>query len=232
MNRVRGLIEHRVIRIPLMVASLLLIGYAILSMLGLLEAGYRSDVMDFCSAFLLYTVIVFLADDYLFDPLHDRWQRLRDWLSIESPQSQPVQAQTIQHTSHYQHNQYEAIRYLYDADTIIERQAVLDYMIEEDLLVKAKLRLMNLDHAYLIKANLAYANLDSTDLQDANLAGANLAKVNLCRANLANANLTLANLFETGLNGAILPDGTEWTFGTDMRRFTDPDHADYWMATQ
>ena len=124
------------------------------------------------------------------------------------------------------------IRHLQDAETSIERQAVLDYMIEEGLLVKAKLRLMNLDHAYLIKANLAYANLDRSNLREANLAGANLAKVNLCRADLTDANLTLVNLFETSLNGTILPDGTEWVYGTDMQRFTNPDHADYWDMAQ
>ncbi|MEL6406935.1 MAG: pentapeptide repeat-containing protein [Chloroflexota bacterium] len=72
-------------------------------------------------------------------------------------------------------------------------------------------------------ASLFRANLSSSDLEEADLSGANLGKANLSGADLRKANLAHANL-----NNATLPDGTIWTPITDMTRFTDPAHPDFW----
>jgi uncharacterized protein YjbI with pentapeptide repeats len=57
---------------------------------------------------------------------------------------------------------------------------------------------------------------------------ANLGEVNLGGANLQGAILKRANLDEF----TILPDGTKWTPDTDMARFTDPDHPDFWRPEE
>jgi uncharacterized protein YjbI with pentapeptide repeats len=96
-------------------------------------------------------------------------------------------------------------------------------------------------------ANLQGANLSGANLQRALLGSANLQEVDLTEANLQGANLNEANLLNADLTGAIfdvntvLPDGgctwddgalemcdSHWTPDTDMGRFTDPEHPDFW----
>jgi len=79
--------------------------------------------------------------------------------------------------------------------------------------------LHNLGYSPLVGANLQGAMLLSANLQGANLAGANLQRTMLASANLQGARLS---------ERTRLPDGTNWTPGTDMARFTDPDHPDFW----
>jgi uncharacterized protein YjbI with pentapeptide repeats len=78
---------------------------------------------------------------------------------------------------------------------------------------------------------------------DANLQGANLFNANLERANLWKANLEGAILWRANLEGAnliatrfdeekILPDRSKWTPDTDMRRFIDPEHDDFWRSNR
>jgi hypothetical protein len=119
----------------------------------------------------------------------------------------------------------------------------------------AHLSMANLQGANLERANLrgvdlscSGANLQEARLEEANLQGADLAFANLQRANLRRANLRGAHLYSANLEGAhlaeanlqgailhkdlyklmTLPDGTEWTSDTDMARFTDPKHPDFW----
>jgi hypothetical protein len=100
----------------------------------------------------------------------------------------------------------------------------------------ANLRRANLQGARLFEANLrgAYlfeANLRGADLQLVNLQGAYLWLVNLQAAHLLEANLQGANLVEVEFDKATtLPDGTKWTSGTEMARFTDPDHPNFWRS--
>jgi len=112
----------------------------------------------------------------------------------------------------------------------------------------------DLQRAYLSGADFQRANLAGTKLQGAHLSGVNLQGAwlegtNLQKAGLFDANLQRAWLEGTDLRGAlltwanlqgahswgvlldestILPDETKWTPGTDMARFTDPDHPDFW----
>ena len=107
----------------------------------------------------------------------------------------------------------------------------------------AKLSAANLQHAGLYYTNLQGANLQGAVLQgaqlwgtvlqgaklwDANLRDADLQTTVLQGAGLSNANLQGANLRGAVLPGAQLPDGTKWTPETDMARFTDPTHPDFW----
>ncbi len=107
----------------------------------------------------------------------------------------------------------------------------------------ANLNKADLWGANLNKANLECANLTETNLEDANLNKANLWGANLTEADLDGANLSAANLRHANLQDAIideitrfdettrLPDGTYWTPGTDMSRFTDPNHPNFWRST-
>jgi hypothetical protein len=87
----------------------------------------------------------------------------------------------------------------------------------------------NLQEAFLEGANLQWAILVRANLQGAALSDAKLQKASLARANLQGASLLGANLQDAEFNGGTtLPDGTNWTPDTDMTRFTDPDHPDFW----
>jgi hypothetical protein len=94
----------------------------------------------------------------------------------------------------------------------------------------ADLRLANLQGVDLKGANLQGADLRLGKLQDAILADADLRGADLCWANLQGASLYQANLQGAGFDEhTTLPDGTAWTPDTDMARFTDPDHPDFWQ---
>jgi len=116
-------------------------------------------------------------------------------------------------------------------------------------LQKAALNYANLQDAMLLSANLQEASLHLANLQDAKLVGANLQGATLVGANLQEAwlfeaNLQGADLSEANLRGALLattetdaaefdeetqlPDYTQWSPQTDMERFTDPEHLEFW----
>ncbi len=100
----------------------------------------------------------------------------------------------------------------------------------------------NFSSAELVKANLSYtdlsnANLQGADLSDANFSYANLWRVDLQKSTLKFTNFAQADLAEADFSGAtfeedtILPDGSNWSPATDMARFTDPDHPDFWRSS-
>jgi uncharacterized protein YjbI with pentapeptide repeats len=84
----------------------------------------------------------------------------------------------------------------------------------------------NLRGAYIVNANLMGANF-----QDANLFGADLKYCKLQKANLQKANLQNVRNIESARFSpeTILPDGLLWTPDTDMTRYTDPNHPDFWQ---
>jgi hypothetical protein len=114
----------------------------------------------------------------------------------------------------------------------------------------ADLNQADFSSANLTNADLSHkpdrnaTNLIATIFIDANLSGANLTGAVLASADLHGANLNLtelskADLSGVSLNGAvldgtifdeetILPDGNRWTAHSDMRRFTDPEHPQFW----
>jgi uncharacterized protein YjbI with pentapeptide repeats len=105
-----------------------------------------------------------------------------------------------------------------------------------------------LEGANLQCASLDWANLTSANLTNANLQGANLYNTKLHSANLQGAclrgavNLDLPSFTPLFNEKTVLPDAkriddfniTEtrydkyWTPGTDMTRYTNPEHPDYW----
>lgn len=98
----------------------------------------------------------------------------------------------------------------------------------------ANLKRASFPQAYLKGADLMGANLEGANLHGVNLEGVNLIDANLEGAylggtNLKGAYLIGANLEEAQLGFATLPDGTKWTTDTDMSRFTDENHPDFWL---
>jgi len=88
----------------------------------------------------------------------------------------------------------------------------------------------NLTETILTEAILTKANLEFAYLGDAVLVGANLTGANLVGASLEGGDLVGAVLVNAKFNEeTYLPDETKWTPETDMTRYTDPDHPDFWQ---
>jgi len=107
--------------------------------------------------------------------------------------------------------------------------------LQEAFLLGAKLQRTPMFRANLQKADLSLANLQEAILAGANLKGAIMWDANLELAELVagvymgmkdNPETWEAEFDET----TILPDGTNWTPDTDMERFTDPKHSDFWRS--
>lgn len=135
----------------------------------------------------------------------------------------------------------------------LRRANLQDASITRANLTLADMREVNLQGVLLHFANLKGANLAGANLQEANLGYANLQEANLTGANLQGvysvihddmmaevyfqgADLSGANL-EGTIPGVficdettILPDGSNWTPDTDMTRFSDPEHSDFWRS--
>jgi hypothetical protein len=88
----------------------------------------------------------------------------------------------------------------------------------------------HLQGATLSRADLRWVYLSDADLRQADLRWANLKAANLEYANLEGATLRHASLDRAHLRGATLPDGSTWTPSSDLGRFTDPAHPDFWPA--
>lgn len=84
----------------------------------------------------------------------------------------------------------------------------------------------SLQGAYLVGADLREAILVGADLEGACLVGADLRGVFLAYANLRGARLKAARFDD----GTTLPDRTKWMPGTDMARFTNPAHPEFWRS--
>jgi len=88
------------------------------------------------------------------------------------------------------------------------------------------MRKANLQEVDLIEVNLQGATMSFANLRDANLTGANLRGADFDDADLQQADLRDALFAKT----TELPDGTYWTDDTDMTRFTNPEHPDFWRS--
>ena len=120
--------------------------------------------------------------------------------------------------------------------------------LQQALLLQANLQEAFLEGAILEKADLWSANLQQTKLTGANLQQTLLRNANLHGANLARVNLAGAEIHESTKfdNRTVLPDaniigsdqdGTPlydkyWTPETKMKRYTDPDHPDFWQPPE
>jgi len=107
-----------------------------------------------------------------------------------------------------------------------------------------------LERAYLSNVNLSGADLMGADMREsdlvrtnltnaqmrfANLTGAYLGAADLRGTNLQDCNLLNAHLTDMYFGNAqfneetVLPDGTRWSSGADLSRFTEASHPDFWQ---
>lgn len=94
----------------------------------------------------------------------------------------------------------------------------------------ASLNRAQLPGANFADANLYAATLTGSSLHEANFSGADLRVADLKNADLSGANLTGASLSGAQWNESTrLPDGSMWSPETDLGRFTDAQHPDYWQ---
>ncbi len=107
---------------------------------------------------------------------------------------------------------------------------------EDSLLHLIRLSRANLKEADLWGANLKRVTLWRTNLKGANLTSANLQEALLWHTYLQGAMMRYINLQGADLTNAqfdettILPDGKAWTPETDLTRFTDPNHPNFWRS--
>lgn len=152
---------------------------------------------------------------------------------------------SILSSANLQHSNLEGanLEGAYLMDTNLSGAYLSEANLRNTRLSRADLRNTNLSRANLHEAHLARAILWDANLEGAKLFNANLAEVlfrdanlegaDLRRANLSGAQLTLANvwcvIWANDDNGfpAVLPDGIKWKPGTDMKKYTDPDHHEY-----
>ena len=126
-----------------------------------------------------------------------------------------------------------AIEQLYEKGWLVGR----DSLLKGENLSKANLRSANLQYANLRRADLQNAHLYKADLSYANPQGAKLTGANLRKAKLWFADFQGAFLVDVNLHGAdywktTLPDGTPCTQPTDLDRFTNRDHPDFWTTVE
>lgn len=103
----------------------------------------------------------------------------------------------------------------------------------------------NWENAVLVEANLSRTILTFTNMKNACLHSCDLSNAQLNLANLENAKLMYSNLRASKSintvwfnNETILPDplinnkglyvSKHWTLDTDMARYTNPQHPDFW----
>lgn len=116
---------------------------------------------------------------------------------------------------------------------------------EESLLAGQEATRANMDGVNLVEANLERTDFYKSTLRNVNAFATkahntNFGFTDLTNADFVIADLTGANLDSAILDGvifyhpnqgaAILPDGTPWTEDTDMRRFTDHTHPNFWRS--
>lgn len=109
--------------------------------------------------------------------------------------------------------------------------------LEESDLRAADLSQANLKDVEMQNANLEKAVLGFTDLQGADLQGCCFRGALFIQANLRGADLEFSDLkgacFQNTLfdQTTTLPDGSLWRPNTDLARFTDPNHPEFWRST-
>jgi hypothetical protein len=96
--------------------------------------------------------------------------------------------------------------------------------LQDVALPNARMALTNLRHAKLTRANLRNVYFKGADMQSVCLRGADLRGANLNDANIIDAHFDEETVLDSE---TILPDCTYWEEGTDISRYTNPQHPDF-----
>jgi hypothetical protein len=106
-------------------------------------------------------------------------------------------------------------------------------------LMRANLEGVRMWDTDMVNTDLHAASLHGAKLERVNLKGANLWKADLSGMKMRDGNMEGADLMYANLTGAVfenvefdaetrLPDGSHWSPQTDLGRFTNPRHPDFW----
>ena len=112
-------------------------------------------------------------------------------------------------------------------DTDLRGANLASASLQEANLSFVNLQDSNLGGANLRDASFRFADLQGASMVEAELEGAQLRGVNLQGATLVNANF---NTKTTLPNDNPFGKRSFWTPDTDMKRFTDPNHPDFWRS--
>ena len=136
-------------------------------------------------------------------------------------------------------------------DGSLRNQLLIAANLQEGILIAADLQETQLLRANLQDAKLVHAKLNQSILWGANFQQATMLGAELNGANLRCANLEGAWMQEASLKGTMLrdanlqnahlddvhfsdktclPDGTFWSPETDLTRFTDSNHPQFWRS--
>jgi hypothetical protein len=92
---------------------------------------------------------------------------------------------------------------------------------------KAFICATGLKGGYISRCNFRQATLVLVDLENTILTANVLAGADLSHANLKGVTFREGNMIS---GKTIMPDGTNWSSNMDMRRFTDPEHPNFWRS--
>ncbi|MCA0458838.1 MAG: pentapeptide repeat-containing protein [Chloroflexi bacterium] len=119
----------------------------------------------------------------------------------------------------------------YLGETQLKAAILAEAVLHEANMRSVVLTEADLSGADLSRAYLALAHLTGTNFQNATLHGTNFWQADLSGANLEGAAMRDVVFFETRFNEqTVLPDGSRWTTTTEWARFTDPNHAAFWLG--
>lgn len=107
------------------------------------------------------------------------------------------------------------------------RSVLINTILEETNLSDSVIFDADLRGAVLVNANLQRAKLAKTNLQGANLVGASLLNAQLDNIYIDENTLLPDSPYPT--HGANSHGSKYWTPDTDMTRYTDPNHPDFWQ---
>ncbi|MEZ4667166.1 MAG: pentapeptide repeat-containing protein [Anaerolineae bacterium] len=118
---------------------------------------------------------------------------------------------------------------------VVFEESILEYAMFDDSDLRYARIGNDLRFTSFARANLEHALIDgdlrNSSMRYANLQNASIDDCNLCGANFHNANLRDATLSGSAFDRTtILPDGTAWSFETDLMRFTDATDIQFWRS--
>lgn len=103
--------------------------------------------------------------------------------------------------------------------------------LKESSFIQTNLQDGDLSYADLQNAHLGDADLQGAYVVATNLQGAKLWRTKLQGSFIDEANLQAADLQQARFDTSTrLPDANYWMPDTDLRRFTDPTHPDFWRS--
>jgi hypothetical protein len=111
---------------------------------------------------------------------------------------------------------------------ILRRAMLNNAKMNDAVLHEADMRLVNMTNADLLRADLSM-----TKLQHAAFNGANLHNACLCGADLTDATFSVTTVLPDAKSAGHDAEGKPlftryWSPDTDMRRYTDPKHPNFW----